>query len=55
MAHTQLPRCTSGLSLERRLYGVQETNGGLIVFVGGLPIFVDGFFVGAVGVSRGLE
>lgn len=35
------------------LYGIEETNGGLIVFGGGVPVFVDGFFVGAVGVSGG--
>jgi uncharacterized protein GlcG (DUF336 family) len=35
------------------LYGAQETNGGLVVFGGGLPLFVDGFFIGAVGVSGG--
>jgi len=35
------------------LYGIQETNGGLIVFGGGVPIFVDGYFVGAIGVSGG--
>jgi len=35
------------------LYGIQETNGGLIVFGGGVPIFVDGYFIGAVGVSGG--
>ncbi|KAL6250949.1 hypothetical protein RBB50_001157 [Rhinocladiella similis] len=35
------------------LYGVEETNGGLIVFGGGVPIFKNGFFIGAVGVSGG--
>lgn len=35
------------------LYGIEETNGGLVVFGGGLPIFADGFFIGAVGVSGG--
>ena len=35
------------------LYGVEETNGGLVVFGGGLPIFLDGHFIGAVGVSGG--
>lgn len=35
------------------LYGIQETNGGLIVFGGGVPIIVDGVFIGAVGVSGG--
>jgi len=35
------------------LYGIEESNGGLVVFGGGLPLFVDGFFIGAVGVSGG--
>lgn len=35
------------------LYGIEETNGGLIVFGGGVPIVVDGIFIGAVGVSGG--
>lgn len=37
----------------QQLYGIEETNGGLVVFGGGLPIFVGGFFIGAVGVSGG--
>jgi uncharacterized protein GlcG (DUF336 family) len=35
------------------LYGIQETNDGLIVFGGGVPIYVDSHFIGAVGVSGG--
>jgi uncharacterized protein GlcG (DUF336 family) len=35
------------------LYGLDNTNGGLIVFGGGLPIFVDNRFIGAIGVSGG--
>ena len=35
------------------LYGIEETNGVLVVFGGGVPIFVDGHFIGAVGVSGG--
>ncbi|KAI1630463.1 hypothetical protein EDD37DRAFT_605311 [Exophiala viscosa] len=35
------------------LFGLEETNGGLIVFGGGLPIFVGGVFIGAVGCSGG--
>lgn len=35
------------------LYGIDDTNGGLIVFGGGLPIYIDGRFVGAIGVSGG--
>lgn len=35
------------------LYGIEETNGGLIVFGGGLPLVVNGVFIGAVGVSGG--
>jgi uncharacterized protein GlcG (DUF336 family) len=33
--------------------GIEETNGGLVVFGGGLPIYVAGHFIGAVGVSGG--
>jgi len=35
------------------LYGIQETNGGLIVFGGGVPIYVNNHLIGAVGVSGG--
>ena len=35
------------------LYGIDRTNGGLIGFGGGLPVFINGAFVGAVGVSGG--
>lgn len=35
------------------LYAIQETNGGLIVFGGGVPLYVNGHFIGAVGVSGG--
>ncbi|KAK4994037.1 hypothetical protein LTR66_005859 [Elasticomyces elasticus] len=35
------------------VYGIEQTNGGLIVFGGGVPIFKDGYFIGAVGVSGG--
>ena len=35
------------------LFAIEETNGGLIVFGGGIPIFLDGHFIGAVGVSGG--
>ena len=35
------------------LYAIEETNGGLIVFGGGVPIYVGGYFIGAVGVSGG--
>lgn len=35
------------------LYGIEQSNDGLVVFGGGLPLFVDGFFVGAVGISGG--
>ncbi|EMC99920.1 hypothetical protein BAUCODRAFT_119481 [Baudoinia panamericana UAMH 10762] len=36
------------------LYGIEETNGGLVVFGGGQPIFdPTGYFIGAVGVSGG--
>lgn len=34
-------------------FGLENTNGGLVVFGGGLPIFVDNRFIGAIGVSGG--
>ena len=37
------------------LYGLDGTNGGLVVVGGGLPLFVGGHFMGAVGVSAGLN
>lgn len=33
--------------------GIQETNGGLVVFPGGLPLFQNDQLVGAIGVSGG--
>lgn len=33
--------------------GIEETNGGLVVFGGGLPLYKDGFLIGAIGVSGG--
>ena len=35
------------------LYGIEETNGGLVVFGGGVPIYVNSTLIGAVGVSGG--
>ncbi|CAO2651243.1 Nn.00g095400.m01.CDS01 [Neocucurbitaria sp. VM-36] len=35
------------------LYGIEETNGGLVVFGGGLPVYYDGKLIGGVGVSGG--
>ncbi|KAF3046812.1 hypothetical protein E8E11_005440 [Didymella keratinophila] len=35
------------------LYGIEETNGGLVVFGGGLPIYYHGKLIGGVGVSGG--
>lgn len=35
------------------LYGIEQTNGGLIVFGGGFPIYWDGQLIGGVGVSGG--
>ena len=35
------------------LYGLEETNGGLIVFGGGLPIYLKKIMIGAFGVSGG--
>lgn len=33
--------------------GIEETNGGLVVFGGGLPLYYDGKLIGAIGVSGG--
>lgn len=35
------------------LYGIEETNNGLVVFGGGVPIYVGGYLIGAIGVSGG--
>nr|WP_222844548.1 heme-binding protein [Saccharomonospora sp. CUA-673] len=35
------------------LYGIEGTNGGLVVFGGGIPLTRDGEVVGAIGVSAG--
>jgi uncharacterized protein GlcG (DUF336 family) len=35
------------------LYGMGQTNGGLIFFGGGVPLNVGGQFIGAIGVSGG--
>lgn len=35
------------------LYTIEQTNGGMIVFGGGVPVFIDGKFLGAIGVSGG--
>ncbi|MBB3049388.1 uncharacterized protein GlcG (DUF336 family) [Prauserella isguenensis] len=35
------------------LYGVETTNGGLVVFGGGIPLERDGEVIGAIGVSAG--
>ncbi|KAK4554161.1 hypothetical protein LTR86_008688 [Recurvomyces mirabilis] len=36
------------------LFGIEETNSGLVVFGGGQPIYdYDGYFIGAIGVSGG--
>ncbi|TWH21963.1 uncharacterized protein GlcG (DUF336 family) [Prauserella rugosa] len=35
------------------LYGIEGTNGGLIIFGGGIPLTRDGEVIGAVGVSAG--
>ncbi|KAI5205077.1 hypothetical protein E4T39_03224 [Aureobasidium subglaciale] len=33
--------------------GVEETNGGLVVFGGGLPLYKDDYLIGGIGVSGG--
>lgn len=35
------------------LYGIEVTNGGLVIFGGGIPLIVDSEVVGAIGVSAG--
>ncbi|KAI9742112.1 MAG: hypothetical protein M1834_000502 [Cirrosporium novae-zelandiae] len=35
------------------LYGIEDTNNGLVVFGGGVPVFLDLVFIGSVGVSGG--
>lgn len=36
------------------LFGIQESNAGkVVIFGGGMPIFIDGKIVGAVGTSAG--
>jgi uncharacterized protein GlcG (DUF336 family) len=35
------------------LYGVDNTNGGLVVFAGGVPVYIEGRLIGGVGVSGG--
>ena len=40
---------------DSQLFGLEDTNGGLIVVGGGLPLFAGGHFVGAIGVSAGLN
>ncbi|GAA1252129.1 heme-binding protein [Prauserella halophila] len=35
------------------LYGVEVTNGGLVIFGGGIPLERDGEVIGAIGVSAG--
>jgi uncharacterized protein GlcG (DUF336 family) len=35
------------------LYGIQQTNNGLLFFGGGVPLKAGGSFVGAVGASGG--
>lgn len=33
--------------------GLTETNGGLVFFPGGMPLYKNGFLIGAVGASGG--
>jgi len=35
------------------LYGMSQTNGGLLFFGGGVPLKVNGQFVGSLGISGG--
>ncbi|KAI5246245.1 DUF336-domain-containing protein [Aureobasidium subglaciale] len=34
-------------------YGIQESNGGLVVFGGSLPLYKNDFLLGSIGVSGG--
>jgi|TARA_R110002003_G_scaffold9_38_gene723 uncharacterized protein GlcG (DUF336 family) len=43
----------AGAQPGQSVYGIEETNGGLVVFGGGFPIYVDGKLIGGVGVSGG--
>ncbi|KAF1916906.1 hypothetical protein BDU57DRAFT_557028 [Ampelomyces quisqualis] len=43
----------SGMLPGAPLYGADNSNGGLVVFGGGLPIYLGGKLIGAVGVSGG--
>jgi uncharacterized protein GlcG (DUF336 family) len=35
------------------VYGIENSNDGLIVFGGGVPLVVDGVLIGSIGVSGG--
>lgn len=35
------------------MFGIKETNGGLVFFGGGVPIRLGGAFIGGLGVSGG--
>lgn len=41
------------LITEHQLIGMEQTNGGLAAFHGGLPLIEDGELIGAIGVSGG--
>lgn len=41
------------LAYAHDLIGIQETNGGLVVFGGSLPLYKDNFLLGSIGVSGG--
>ena len=43
----------SDLAYAHNLIGIQETNGGLVVFGGSLPLYKDNFLLGSIGVSGG--
>ena len=50
-------RCNSGefgkLITDEQLIGMENSNGGLMAFPGGIPIFLNDEVVGAIGVSGG--
>jgi hypothetical protein len=52
--HSTVGPCRSQtLSQPLTTSGIQETNGGLVIFGGSLPLYKDDFLLGSIGVSGG--
>lgn len=53
--HSTVSSCDSQVlwTCTHTLAGIQETNGGLVVFGGSLPLYKDNFLLGSIGVSGG--